>query len=622
MARVSCGRLGLDRSRVTPRRPLGRPPLLLHFRHLEKTGGTTIREWLLRNAGKRPNIPRREQRPLSQRLDGFVRYYEARCFWCVQFPELHTDAAKRACADLQADCAGRKKRVYGHEWRVAGSWRHRGTPSVASARRRPFLRSTSSARPKRLRLYAAHNGTAASLVVLRELRAHPLGLQNVARAQRRRADHVRRLARSAGGAQTGMFGSRARRRDARARHAQRVAAALPAGGGATRSRGTTSSASRAAWRPTCCASRGPLGARQPADARVRDGVDGRPPMKLEKLYEAAWSERKTCRAAAARGMGSAQRFRPVSPPPPRATSRCTAPRQDAPRIVERAWVVSQVKFSSGPTHTHRSSFRRPASRPRAALPLEREPSARRRRRRRRAAARARAAAAALRGGGRRSLEVVVSEAGSSSASSSSSPTSSLPQPSSAARPGAAATWREPWRREPGGGSPRAAAVPVPVPALLLLSPPSPPALASSSSDSAVVDESVPVAAAVARLPLPRRAAPPASCCPWAPAVSRPRPRQPRRRQPRRRRAGARARWVERLRTDDDAAAKQVEAAQHPAAEGGARRSRSPSRRRRCCCCRCRRPPPPSRASRDAPRLGGGLLLAASLRAAARSFPFT
>ena len=99
-------------------------PLLLNFRHLEKTGGTTIREWLLRNAGKKPNIPRREQRPLSQRLDGFVRYYEARCFWCVQFPELHTDAAKRACADLQADCAGRKKRVYGHEWRVAGSWRH------------------------------------------------------------------------------------------------------------------------------------------------------------------------------------------------------------------------------------------------------------------------------------------------------------------------------------------------------------------------------------------------------------------------------------------------------------------------------------------------------------------
>ena len=34
------------------------PPLLLNFRHLEKTGGTTIREWLLRNAGKRPNIPR------------------------------------------------------------------------------------------------------------------------------------------------------------------------------------------------------------------------------------------------------------------------------------------------------------------------------------------------------------------------------------------------------------------------------------------------------------------------------------------------------------------------------------------------------------------------------------
>ena len=282
-------------------------PLLLNFRHLEKTGGTTIREWLLRNAGKRPNVPRREQRPLSQRLDGFVRYYEARCFWCVQFPELHTDAAKRACADLQADCAGRKKRVYGHEWRVAGSWRRsryavewHGGAAAAFFEEHVFGQADALQR-----LYAAHNGTAASLVVLREPRAHLLSAYKMWPPRGSGAERITFadwLA-SAGGAQTGMLGSRACvgvTRERGMRNACGCGAAQQAEAETRLARydivGVTRCLApdllrelevRLRWAPDT-----------PADARVRAmGPDGRPlHMKLEKLYEAAWSERKTVAA--------------------------------------------------------------------------------------------------------------------------------------------------------------------------------------------------------------------------------------------------------------------------------------------------------------------------------------
>ena len=57
--------------------PPQRPPSLLVFYHIPKAGGSTVREWLLRNAGVRSH-------GLPARLDGFVRYYEARCFVCMQ----------------------------------------------------------------------------------------------------------------------------------------------------------------------------------------------------------------------------------------------------------------------------------------------------------------------------------------------------------------------------------------------------------------------------------------------------------------------------------------------------------------------------------------------------------
>ena len=207
-----------------------------------------------------------------------MRYYEARCFWCVQFPELHTDAAKRACAELQADCAGRKKRVYGHEWRVPGSWRQsryavewHGGAAAAFFEEHVFGQADALQR-----LYAAHNGTAASLVVLREPRAHLLSAYKMWPPRGSGAERITFadwLA-SAGGAQTGMLGSRACVGVTRERgHAQRVRLRRrPAGGGAIAARAVRHRRRHALPRARCAArARGALrwAPDAPADARVR-----------------------------------------------------------------------------------------------------------------------------------------------------------------------------------------------------------------------------------------------------------------------------------------------------------------------------------------------------------------
>ena len=57
-----------------------RPPALLIFYHVPKTGGSSAREWILRNSGVRA-------RGLPARMHGLVRYYEARCFMCLQLAE-------------------------------------------------------------------------------------------------------------------------------------------------------------------------------------------------------------------------------------------------------------------------------------------------------------------------------------------------------------------------------------------------------------------------------------------------------------------------------------------------------------------------------------------------------
>ena len=61
--------------------PTTQPPRLLVFYHVPKTGGSSVREWLLRNAGVR-------SKGLPTRLHGIVRYYEANCFMCLQHAEI------------------------------------------------------------------------------------------------------------------------------------------------------------------------------------------------------------------------------------------------------------------------------------------------------------------------------------------------------------------------------------------------------------------------------------------------------------------------------------------------------------------------------------------------------
>ena len=72
------------------------PPSLLLFYHVPKTGGSTMREWLLRNAGIRAS-------GLPKRLDGYVRYYEAHCFMCLQFGSLFADTA--TCRKHVKECS-------------------------------------------------------------------------------------------------------------------------------------------------------------------------------------------------------------------------------------------------------------------------------------------------------------------------------------------------------------------------------------------------------------------------------------------------------------------------------------------------------------------------------------
>ena len=84
-------------------------PGLLIFQHVPKTGGTSVREWLLRNGGKLR---------LPKRLDGMQRYYEAECFFCLCHPTLFPCAA----AAVQS-CRGAKPRPHSFDART-GDWRN------------------------------------------------------------------------------------------------------------------------------------------------------------------------------------------------------------------------------------------------------------------------------------------------------------------------------------------------------------------------------------------------------------------------------------------------------------------------------------------------------------------
>ena len=89
--------------RPTGHTPTGAPaPSLLIFYHVPKTGGSTIREWILRNAGVRA-------RGLPTRLRGFVRYYEARCFMCLQHGDVVEcpEKERRQCRETAASSRDR-----------------------------------------------------------------------------------------------------------------------------------------------------------------------------------------------------------------------------------------------------------------------------------------------------------------------------------------------------------------------------------------------------------------------------------------------------------------------------------------------------------------------------------
>jgi hypothetical protein len=138
----------------------GESPSLLLFYHVPKTGGTTTREWLTRNAGVRA------PRGAAVRLTSVVKYYEADCFFCLQFARL-----------VSAGCT--KERMHRcHNWRpyaaasfdsVHGDWRrsrlavefHAGSAGF-------YLEHVVPALPALRELYARHNGSVVSATLVRE----------------------------------------------------------------------------------------------------------------------------------------------------------------------------------------------------------------------------------------------------------------------------------------------------------------------------------------------------------------------------------------------------------------------------------------------------------------------
>ena len=140
-----------------------RPPKLFVFYHVPKTGGSTVREWILRNAGMRA-------RGLPTRLRGLVRYYEAKCFVCLQFSGLLGDACT---ADERAKClqAPPRRGTNGFFDSVRGTWHTLGLPLAVEFHgptAETFVRDVLP-RVRALRqLYAKLNGSVVLTAVVRE----------------------------------------------------------------------------------------------------------------------------------------------------------------------------------------------------------------------------------------------------------------------------------------------------------------------------------------------------------------------------------------------------------------------------------------------------------------------
>jgi hypothetical protein len=147
--------------------PIASAPSLLLFYHIPKTGGSTIREWLLRNGGARTHIEG------SRRLSGVVRYYEAQCFMCLQFGNELLGAG--ACPDnMPTRCDvfwGPKKRLIPAGFNAqTGDWRTAGPLAVEfhGASGPFFMQYVLPAAQRLRRLYHGAAGRCKLATVIRE----------------------------------------------------------------------------------------------------------------------------------------------------------------------------------------------------------------------------------------------------------------------------------------------------------------------------------------------------------------------------------------------------------------------------------------------------------------------
>ena len=145
--------------------PARSPPKALFFYHVPKTGGSTVREWLLRNAGVR------SPRGAQKRFSGIVRYYEAVCFVCLQFGHLLGPEAGAVCtAGAKRKCHAYKLHPNGaFDFNVEEGWRGAQVAvEFHGSSDRFFMAHVLPRMSAFQQLYAEHNGTCASAVLVRE----------------------------------------------------------------------------------------------------------------------------------------------------------------------------------------------------------------------------------------------------------------------------------------------------------------------------------------------------------------------------------------------------------------------------------------------------------------------
>lgn len=141
------------------------PPSLLVFYHIPKTGGSSTREWLLRNAGLR-------SRGLPKRMDGLVRYYEASCFFCLQLADAIGVGNTATCAEsFRRKCTMEyKPRPAAFDFTKAGAWKSGGSLAVEfhGPSEGTFINFVLPHAQILRELYARHSGTCKFATLLRD----------------------------------------------------------------------------------------------------------------------------------------------------------------------------------------------------------------------------------------------------------------------------------------------------------------------------------------------------------------------------------------------------------------------------------------------------------------------